>query len=638
MTIKQEQIDMVLKASNIVDDISDYIDLQKRGRNYVAVCPFHDDSDPSLNVSPDKNIFKCFVCGSGGNVITFIQDFNNLSFFQALLILSKKYKIKIDGLKDFEPKKKFNSVEEKLFQINLKLANLFNGLLVSNYAKEAQSYLEKRKITSSEITKFKIGFCPKEVNIYEFLLNEGFDEQIIKKSDVIFQIGVKNISFFENRIVFPIFDENDNVIGFSGRSINDIDKPKYKNSKENEVFKKSNLAYNFNNAKKGIKVKNEVIILEGFMDVISLERIGINNSIAIMGTALSDYHIKLISSTTNNFKLFLDNDNAGINAAYKISQKLLSKKINLSIVNNESLKDPDELVRDNKINYIDKIIKNAKHPIDYFIDIYKKDLNISDSISLRDYVNKILEVLKYENNSLIIENALLKLSDVTKIAKDVLFKELFENKNNNNNIVQNNSYNTAISNNIDDNNADYFINLEETFNNNDLTIDKDISKITGYENNLKYLEISKNHAENKIIWDLLCSDEYLNEIENNINKLHEPETKIIIEYIINNYKNKNYLGNDWEEIAKKIKTKGKKYWEKIYEIHNQCFTLMKSSLTLKGINDCFDVIELYKIQLEIDEYSKTLETSKNLDLQKSCLNIIENLRERRNIIYQKRRK
>ncbi|AKX33950.1 DNA primase [Spiroplasma litorale] len=627
MIIKQDQIDKVLNNANIVDIISNYIDLKKRGRNYVAICPFHDDSDPSLNVSIDKKIFKCFVCGTGGNVITFVQEFNNLSFFEALILIAKELKITISGIQDFNIKKSNNTLEAKLYELNQSVTNLFNGLLASNQSIGAQNYLLKRKITPNQISRFKIGYCPKTIDVYDYLIKCGFSHELIVESGVIYQKGSKFSPFFENRIIFPIMDSDSNIIGFSGRAINDIDKPKYKNSIENKIFKKSNLVYNFNNSKKKVKILNEIIILEGFMDVISLDKIGIENSVAIMGTTLSEFHIKQFASITKNFKLFLDNDDAGIKATAKIAKILMQKDIKVTIVNNDSLKDPDELVFDNKIDYIRKIISEARHPIDFFIDVYKKDLNMSDNSSLNDFINNIFDILKYEKNNILFENAISKVSEVTNIERNVL-KDSFLNSekkeiNKRNEIHKNNPENVVFSD-IEDTYFDYF--------------EKPQTKIiSNVEDNLKYLKNSKNFAEAWIIWNLLESDDLLEEIEKNINKIQGVISKKIITFILEQYTSKNYFGNNWEIIANKIKDVNKLYCEKIFEIKNQYFTYLKKTLTKKGIYDCFDVIELYRIQLEIEEFNNKIKVSNSLELKKSYLEHIEYLREQRNIIYQKRR-
>ncbi|ASP28054.1 DNA primase [Spiroplasma corruscae] len=634
MIIKQDQIDKVINSANIIDVISSYIDVKKRGRNYVAVCPFHDDSDPSLNISTDKKIFKCFVCGTGGNVIVFIQEFNNVSFFEAIKILADQLKIKITGIKQYENKKNLSSIENKIIDINNNVASLFNGLLVSNYSKFAQSYLLKRRIDVDQITKYKIGFCPKEINLHEYLIKEGFDENVILKSELLYQKGVEYISFFEDRLVFPIMDADSNIIGFSGRAISENHKPKYKNSKDNEVFKKSNLAYNFNNAKNSIRVNNEIIILEGFMDVISLDRIGINNCVAIMGTSLSDFHIKLFSSLSKNYKLFLDNDNAGIQAAYKITKELIKKNVNLSIVNNDSLKDPDELVLNNKIDYIKKIIKDAKHPIDYFTNIFSKNLNKNDSLSLQDFIDKLFSIIKLEKDSIIVEKALLNISSLTELSIETLQNKLKEIKIDD--VQENVKY---VTNNYPPSfqgNINYLSEMEEIYY--EYPIEKPKTINSSYEDNLRNLINTKNLAEATIIWNLLDSKRFIPLIENNLNKIKDYAVVEILNFIIEEYKTNNYLGNDWEYIADKIKKLNVKYCEKIYEIKNQYFTILKSSYTEKAVNDCFDIIELYKIQMEIDEWNKKITECESIELKKNYLEHIEILREVRNIIYQKRRK
>ncbi|AGR42287.1 DNA primase [Spiroplasma diminutum] len=649
MAISQQQIDSVIKKANIVEVIGKYIDLQKKGRNYVSICPFHDDSDPSMNISPDKNIFKCFVCGTGGNVITFVQEFNNITFFKALSLIANDLKIKIDGLKDFEDKPKYNSKESILFEINKVATNFFNGLLISSLSIKARNYLAERKISESEIEKFKIGFCPKKAKLYDYLIKLGFSKDNIFESGLVYKNGVEYNCAFENRLIFPITDEESNIIGFSGRVIDSNESPKYKNSIENIIFKKSQLAYNFDSAKKEARIKNEIIILEGFMDVISLESIDIKNTVAIMGTNMSEYHIKLFSRVAKKYKLFLDGDKAGVNAALKISQFLLEKNIDVTIIENETGKDPDELVKAGEKNLINQMIENTIHPANFASKYFSKDLDIKNSIKVSEFIDKVFSILKYESNEGIIGSIIMNLSEITKLEIQTI-KNIFEKskKDIKTNIIK--SENTIIENNFIpdfDPNQEYINRMMNSFSEEDGSqfdlpenafetiqknkIEKKIIQQVSNKN-------SKHFAEAAIVWNILDNDSLIEELSKRINNIESLGVKRTLNFIIDQYKENKYVGHNWEQIANDIKQLDIKYCEYIFEIKNRHFASLQKALSKKGLDDCFDAIELYRIRDEIESFSKKINSTDDKELKNHFAEQIEELLKDRNKIYDKRRK
>ncbi|WP_339020397.1 DNA primase [Spiroplasma endosymbiont of Atherix ibis] len=649
MSISQQQIDLVLNKANIVDVIGKYIDLQKKGRNYVSICPFHDDSDPSLNVSPDKKIFKCFVCGTGGNLITFVQEFNNITFFKALSLIAKDFKIKIEGLKDFDDKPKYNSKESILFDINKAASEFFNGLLISSLSAKARNYLKERKITNAEIKKFKIGFCPNKVKIYDYLIKLDFSQENIFESGVVYKNGIDYNCAFENRLIFPITDEDGNIIGFSGRVIDSNESPKYKNSSENLIFKKSQLAYNFDCAKKEARIKNEIIILEGFMDVISLESIDIKNTVAIMGTSLSDYHIRLFSRVAKRYKLFLDGDKAGVNAALKISQFLLEKKIDVTVIENNTGKDPDELVKLGEKNLINQMIENSIHPANFATRYFSKDLDTKNSIKVSEFIDKVVSILKFESNESIIDSTILNLSEITKLEKNII-RNIFNqekekikpssfkldkpnlNEHYKNNFINNEDYINRMMNSYVEEETSNFEIPEYAYD----TIKKEKIEETKYKNiNSKS---SKNFAEAALIWNLLENDSLKEELLKKINIIESVGVKKILKFIINHYKENKYFGHNWEQIANDLKEFGPKYCEYIYEIKNRHFSSMQKTLSKKGVEDCFDAIELYNIEDEIKTYNEKINLTKDPELKIQFAEHIEQLLKDRNKIYEKRRK
>ncbi|QGS52099.1 DNA primase [Spiroplasma tabanidicola] len=614
MAISRNEIDNILNQVNIVDIIGKYIDIQKKGRNYIAVCPFHDDSDPSLSISQDKKIFKCFVCGVGGNVITFVEEFNNVTFLKAISLIAKDANISIAGLKLVDDKPKYSSAAQKIFDINNDAAKFFNGLLITKTAKLAKQYLEKRNIKPNEINKFLIGFVPKNIELYNILLKKGHQENDIIASGLFYTKGVNNRCVFENRIVFPITDDEQNIIGFSGRAFIDGEEPKYKNSSENLVFKKSHLAYNFANARKDIRINDEVIILEGFMDVISLERIDIHNSVAIMGTSFTDYHVKLFSKFTKNFKLFLDGDDPGIKAALKAAKFLMDKRINVQIIYNNTYKDPDELVVEGNANLIKEMIKKALSPIDFVINYYQKKYDLQNSWEIKEFIDIVTDVISHESSEILRESSIERLSKLTNIDKEVIKKQVKEPLKVNDNVNEAVEYVQNYEP-IDFENAipdfNKFIPRDKDFYIDDYYEEKipsDVKLEESYiKRTLKLAKRTKNLAEASIVLSLIKSDIHLNIIEKNINKFDSASCKIIVKRIIEEYRSNNYIGNDYEAIENIFEKTNQHYYNVLKKMKKVLFLEHSKVVSQKAIEDMFYQIELYK---QLDELSKKAEELK----------------------------
>ncbi|ATX70878.1 DNA primase [Spiroplasma clarkii] len=647
MAINQAQIDEVINKANIADIIGKYLDIQKKGRNYLAVCPFHDDKDPSLHIAPSKKIFKCFVCGVGGNVITFVQEFNNTTFFKALNIVASTVKVKIDGLKNLDDRPRFNNAEARVLVINNEAAKFFNAMLITKSAKLAREYLMQRGIKKSEISKFHIGFVPKDMDLKQYLLKKGFELRDLENSKLFSSKGTKEWNFFENRIVFPIWDNENNIIGFSGRAFQTGDEPKYKNSIENIVFKKSQLAYNFANAINHIRVANEIVILEGFMDVISLERIGIKNSVAIMGTNLSDYHVKLFSKVTKNFKLFLDGDKAGVSAALKTAVFLMDRNINVSIIENKTNQDPDELVVQGNKNLVEEMIFNARHPLDFAMEYYLQFLNKNNSTSLAEYVKKIVEIIEHERDAIIKTtsiNRLAKISgveidEINKLIKTVAKVEVvhpeatyrpeefdynnlwvdqtFENKD----VVDD----FIIHTNINQNYESDFLNPEAQ---NYETVKLNVSHSTQQKN---LFSERRKRAESLLLVNLVGNSANLEVIKNNLELFTNFSYMKVIQHIISMYEKNEYQGNSLETIQTSLaKVKGLSE-SPLYETKNRLdFTKDDKHYSIGGINDMLDTIKLYKLWARHDDtlrkMIKTTDYQAKIILHELCDKIMQEIR------------
>ena len=341
-------IQKVIDNSDIVEVIGEYINLEKKGNDYKGLCPFHNDSNPSLSVSPQKKVFKCFSCNAAGNVISFVQRIENISFMDALKKVANKSGIKLN-LKENPHEQR----RQKYYKILNDATSAYEFYLHNtNEGKKALEYLEKRHISLDVIKKFRIGLSSHNENIIcKVLLEQNKYLPIDLK-----EVGLidddtngKEVDLFHGRIMFPITDLKGNVVGFSGRVYDRESNSKYLNTKENEIFKKKEILFNYSSCVNDIKMLNHVFVFEGFMDVIACYRAGINNAIATMGTSLTENQVEIISSLTNNITLCYDGDNPGIEASKRAIKMFMKKNISLSsIVLPEGL-DPDDYI--NKFGY-----------------------------------------------------------------------------------------------------------------------------------------------------------------------------------------------------------------------------------------------------------------------------------------------
>lgn len=422
--IPEDKIIEIREKANIVDVISDYIPLEQRGRNYFAVCPFHDDHNPSMSISPTKQIYKCFVCGAHGNVFSFVRDYENISFVEAVKMVASKVSINLDirGIvkKEDTKNKTFYDIYEtanKMYQNNLNTASGSNAL----------SYLENRGITKEIIKEFEIGLSLNSV-LYKVLNSKNFTDEELIASGICSYKDNKVYDTFLNRIMFPIWDNGGRVVGFSGRLYKSDEGPKYINSKESEIFKKGELLYNYHRAKDEAKKKKTIIITEGFMDVIGLYKFGIKNVIATMGTAVTENQAALIKKMARNIVLCFDGDEAGEYATISCAKELILRGISPKIVRLIDNLDPDEYINKYGLNKFNEYIDNAKTYINFKIDYYKKYTNFENSDEVSLYIKNILEELKLEKDDIVKEIILKNLSDETNISYNTLNGMLKENK------------------------------------------------------------------------------------------------------------------------------------------------------------------------------------------------------------------
>jgi DNA primase len=349
--IAEEKLEQIRQAVDIVDIISDYVQLKKQGRNYFGLCPFHGESTPSFSVSTDKQIFHCFGCGVGGNVFSFLMELEGISFLEAAAKLASKSNIDVQiETSGTAIEKNFPKDSQIMVEAHELLKKFYHHLLVNTKeGQHALEYLLDRGFTRESIDKFQIGYA---LNSWEFvsklLTKRGFSPEIMEKAGLIIH-REKDGSYFDrfrDRIMFPISDRNGSTIAFSGRSLG-AEEPKYLNSPETAIFNKSKILYNFHLARPSIKKLQQVILFEGFADVIAADRSGVENGVASMGTSLTEPHIALIRRNVETVTICYDSDNAGIEAAYRAAAMLANAGCNIKIAMLPDGLDPDDYIKEN---------------------------------------------------------------------------------------------------------------------------------------------------------------------------------------------------------------------------------------------------------------------------------------------------
>ncbi len=415
-------INDVLKHANIVDVISSYIEVKQKGRNYVALCPFHDDKNPSMQISQEKQIFKCFVCGTGGNAIKFVELYEHISFFDAMRKVAE-----ISGFHDdrlLKPVSK-EPIDDELTPLKKCLNDLttyYQYALATEEGKDGLDYFEKRFLNADIRKKFQLGYSFKDGKATcNFLQSKGNSLRTIELIGIAGGSGANFTDKNAGRVIFPIADQDGQVIGYSARRLVDDDSPKYVNSPETKLFHKSDILYNFHNAKQFAKREGYVYILEGFMDVFALERINIHSAVALMGTAFTQEHIRMLRSLNVELRFCLDGDKPGQMAEMKIIDQMKDTGINYQIVDNGgSDKDPDEILNEDGELALKRYLNNLISPLDFAFNYYLQTSPVTTIIERKELVKKFLPILVSIKSALEFDNYLRKLSAITKFEAEAI--------------------------------------------------------------------------------------------------------------------------------------------------------------------------------------------------------------------------
>lgn len=392
MYYPNEVIDEIRMGNDIVDVISEYVKLNKRGSNYVGLCPFHKEKTPSFNVNADNQFYHCFGCGVGGNVISFIMAHEGYSFTDAIEYLANRINYKLPEVNYSDEYVKKRELKQKLYDIHKIAARYYFDMLQTNEGKNAVSYLNNRQVSVPIRRKFGLGYSPiAKGSLYKKLKESGFDDKEIFASGLAYRKDNDNVyDKFFNRLMFPIIDVYGNIIGFGGRILGD-GQPKYLNSPETEIFTKSNNLYNINLAKKS-RIR-EFILVEGYMDAISIYQAGFHNVVASLGTAFNDKHARVLKSYADSVILLFDSDEAGTNAILKAIPVLTKAGLKVRVVQVTEAKDPDEFIKKfGAAAFGDLLKKASSHYIFQAEQIRKKfDLTLlEDKISFTSEIAKLM--------------------------------------------------------------------------------------------------------------------------------------------------------------------------------------------------------------------------------------------------------
>lgn len=371
----REVIDEVISRNDIVDVISGYVKLKKNGSSYTGLCPFHNEKSPSFSVSGQRQLYHCFGCGVGGNVITFIMEYENMTFLEAVKMLGERAGVALPETSVSEQDKKERVIRDRLLEINKIAATYYYRQLRSDRGRVGLEYLKKRELSDSTINSFGLGFASQSTGeLYKLLKEKGFDDDLLKESGLFtYERGIHEK--FWNRVIFPIMDINNKVIGFGGRVMGDA-KPKYLNSPETRLFDKSRNLYGLNIAR--TSRKPNMIICEGYMDVISMHQAGFNQAVASLGTALTPGHARLLKRYTDNVLITYDSDEAGVKAALRAIPILKEAGLSTKVINMRPYKDPDEFIKAMGAEAFQERIDNAENSFMYEIGVMQSKYDRKD--------------------------------------------------------------------------------------------------------------------------------------------------------------------------------------------------------------------------------------------------------------------
>ena len=417
----QNTINDIRSKINIVDLISEYVPLTKKGQYFWGICPFHNDKNPSMSVDEKRQTYTCWSCHNSGNVFNFVEQIENISFREALKKLADRVGIKLEGYTS-ESNSKFN----KYYEIYDLAQKYYQLMLNTEKGEKAKEYLKTRGIEADTIKEFGIGLALDEKDkLVSYLKEKKYDINTLN------DLGLANndIDTFINRIIFPLDDRNGRTVGFSGRIYDNSKMSKYMNTKETPIFKKGTCLYHYNASKEYVRNSKSVIVMEGFMDVIRASTIGIKNTVALMGTALTEDNIALLKKLSLNIYLCLDGDKPGQDADLHNGELLEKAGFNVKVVRLTDDEDPDSYILKNGKDKFVSLIENASNYSDFRIDKLKENVNFESDIDLSNYINNVIKEVATIDDEIRCEIILKKLANENNLSYNTLEKKLNEYKN-----------------------------------------------------------------------------------------------------------------------------------------------------------------------------------------------------------------
>lgn len=424
--IEQSVINEIKDKTDILDLVSEYVKLEKRGRNYIGLCPFHDEKTPSFTVSEDKQICHCFGCKKGGNVFQFTQEIEGISFVDAVKALGERVNIKVDVGQNNE-QNQIASDDLMMIKMHELMQEYYHYVLMKTVeGEEPLKYLKSRGFTEELLKDRKIGFAPDNSHFcHDFLQKKGYDIELAYEAGLLSR-NEENFSYydrFRDRIMFPLHNAQGRTVGYSGRTYKNQE-PKYLNSPETPIFQKRRLLYNVDKARRIIRQKNEIILLEGFMDVIKADNAGVKQVVASMGTQISQEHIAFIKKLTSNVTLLFDGDFAGQEATLKTGQHLLEQGLNVFVIQLPSKMDPDEYITKYGEDAFKKYVEHEKRAfVLYKVNLYKDEIENND-MAYEQYLKEITNDVSLMQSGILQKKVLQDVSELFKVSFDSLNNEV----------------------------------------------------------------------------------------------------------------------------------------------------------------------------------------------------------------------
>ncbi len=420
----EEWLEELTSKLDIVDVIGDYVQLKPKGKNHWGICPFHGEKTPSFSVDSEKQLYYCFGCHKGGNMFRFVMDIENISFQEAAERLAEKAHIPLPQFTmSNEHSNLLKEKKEKLYMLQKDAAHHFHNNLSEKDSKRALEYLGKRKINIGIIKNFGIGYAKEGWDDIKNVLQSKYDTELLVEAGLIGKKNDKTYDYFRDRIIFPIIDLRGNVVGFGGRVLGD-DSPKYLNSPDSIIFNKKNILYGLNFALKKNRPLSRLIIVEGYIDVISLHKVGFTEAVATLGTAFAASHAKLIKRYTDNVYVAYDGDNAGQTAILRSIEILLENGLQPKIIKLADKKDPDEFISAYGAQAFEKAISSALTYMDFKLDMLKSEYDLSTQENRMQYATAAIKLISKINNAIERDRYISRINIETGYGKEVLKSQI----------------------------------------------------------------------------------------------------------------------------------------------------------------------------------------------------------------------